>query len=98
MGRVFPHHLLSYIKDLQYHKLACKEASTPLYRACKTTLKMGSATPQLDSLIVEESDLERRVLRSTGKDNVWVFRTPEQKWDKEIIETYKKGKDVRVMI
>jgi hypothetical protein len=28
----------------------------------------------------------------------WAFRTPAQKWDKEMISSYKKGKDISVMI
>ena len=42
----------------------------------------------------DECSLER----ASGGRRVWVFRTPKQKWDKEMIEPYKKGKDITIMI
>jgi transposase len=42
----------------------------------------------------DECSLER----GAGKQPSWVFRTPKQKWDKEMIDTYTKGKDISVMI
>jgi transposase len=36
--------------------------------------------------------------RGKGKKPEWVFRTPRQKWDKEMIQPVKKGKDVSVMV
>jgi hypothetical protein len=36
--------------------------------------------------------------RGSGKERTWVFRTPPQKWNKEMIDTYKKGKDISVMV
>lgn len=42
----------------------------------------------------DECSLER----GSGGARVWAFRTPAQKWDKEMIEPYKKGKDIRIMI
>jgi hypothetical protein len=36
--------------------------------------------------------------RGAGKKGTWVFRTPPQKWNKEMIDTYKKGKDISVMV
>jgi len=36
--------------------------------------------------------------RGSGKKRTWVFRTPPQKWNKEMIDTYKKGKDISVMV
>jgi len=41
---------------------------------------------------------ECSVERGTGKDQVWCFRTPQQKWQKQMIQTYPKGKEVRQMI
>ena len=41
---------------------------------------------------------ECSVERGTGKRPVWVFRTPHQKWDKDMVEPYKKGKDLSTMI
>ena len=41
---------------------------------------------------------ECSVERGTGGRRVWVWRTPSQKWDKEMIELYKKGKDISIMI
>lgn len=41
---------------------------------------------------------ECSVERGSGKDRVWVFATPEQKWDKEYIQTYNKSKDISVMV
>jgi hypothetical protein len=38
------------------------------------------------------------VERGKGKKQEWVFRTPQQKWDKEMIQPVKKGKDVSVMV
>ena len=36
--------------------------------------------------------------RGKGKKQEWVFRTPRQKWDKEMIQPVKKGKDISVMV
>jgi hypothetical protein len=36
--------------------------------------------------------------RGAGKSAEWVFRTPSQKWDKEMIQTYNKSHDISVMI
>jgi hypothetical protein len=41
---------------------------------------------------------ECSVERGKGKICEWVFRTPPQKWQKEMIQTYKKGKDISVMV
>lgn len=41
---------------------------------------------------------ECSVERGSGKDRSWVFRQPHQKWDREMIDTYKKGKDISVMV
>jgi len=41
---------------------------------------------------------ECSVERGTGKQQRWVFRTPQQKWDQHMIEPVKKGKDISVMI
>jgi hypothetical protein len=39
------------------------------------------------------------VLQSgVGKAAEWVFCTPPQKWQKEMVTTYKKGKDISVMV
>jgi transposase len=36
--------------------------------------------------------------RGKGKAGVWYFGTPVQKWDKEMVDTYHKGKDISVMV
>jgi hypothetical protein len=36
--------------------------------------------------------------RGRGKVVEWVFGTPAQKWDPALVTTYKKGKDIRVMV
>jgi transposase len=41
---------------------------------------------------------ECSVERGKGKKPMWVFRTPDQKWDSDKIQTYKKGKDLCVMV
>jgi transposase len=41
---------------------------------------------------------ECSVERGAGARRTWVWRTPSQKWDKEMIDTYKKGKDISVMV
>jgi len=41
---------------------------------------------------------ECSVERGSGKKRQWVFRTPAQKWDKEMIQPYNKGKDKSVMV
>jgi len=41
---------------------------------------------------------ECSVERGSGKQWQWVFRTPAQKWDKEMIQPYNKGKDKSVMV
>ena len=38
------------------------------------------------------------VERGAGKQQKWCFRTPAQKWEPKMIETYKCGKDIRVMV
>jgi transposase len=42
----------------------------------------------------DECSLER----GAGAKRAWCFRTPGQKWDKDMIQTHKKGKDLSVMI
>jgi DDE superfamily endonuclease len=42
----------------------------------------------------DECSLER----GAGGQREWAFRTPAQKWDKIMIEPYKKGKDICIMI
>lgn len=42
----------------------------------------------------DECSLER----GSGARRLWVFRTPHQKWDKDMIQPFKKGKDISVMI
>jgi len=41
---------------------------------------------------------ECSVERGKGKQQLWVFRTPDQKWDKSMIQPYNKGKDISIMI
>jgi hypothetical protein len=41
---------------------------------------------------------ECSVERGAGARRTWSFRTPGQKWDKERIDTYTKGKDISVMV
>lgn len=41
---------------------------------------------------------ECSVERGSGKNRKWVFRTPGQKWQRDMIQEYKKGKDVSVMV
>ena len=36
--------------------------------------------------------------RGKGKKRAWVWGTPTDKWKPEFVETYKKGKDLRVMV
>ena len=36
--------------------------------------------------------------RGTGARRTWVLRTSQQKWDKDMIQPYKKGKEISVMI
>jgi hypothetical protein len=36
--------------------------------------------------------------RGKGKMGKWVFCTPAQKWDPEMVQTYKKSKDLSVMV
>ena len=36
--------------------------------------------------------------RGKGKSGVWVFRTPTQKWDRDKVQVYNKGKDISVMV
>jgi hypothetical protein len=47
-----------------------------------------------DIIFSDECSLER----GAGAQREWAFRTPAQKWDKEMITTYKKSKDISVMI
>ena len=42
----------------------------------------------------DECSLERGI----GAHRQWVFRTSQQKWDKEMIDSYKKDKDINIMI
>jgi hypothetical protein len=41
---------------------------------------------------------ECSVERGAGKRMEWVFRTPAQNWDKEMIQTYHNGKDISIMV
>ena len=41
---------------------------------------------------------ECSVERGTSKERAWVFRLPQEKWIKEMIQPKKKGKDVSVMV
>lgn len=41
---------------------------------------------------------ECSIERGRGKQNEWVFRTPLQKWDTEMIQTYGTGKDIKTMV
>ena len=41
---------------------------------------------------------EASIERGIGKERTWVFRTPSQKYDKDKIDTYPKGKQISVMI
>jgi len=36
--------------------------------------------------------------RGKGKKQVWVFGVPADKWKPDFVETYRKGKDLRVMV
>ncbi|KAF2085307.1 hypothetical protein K490DRAFT_2853, partial [Saccharata proteae CBS 121410] len=36
--------------------------------------------------------------RGKGRKREWCFRTPTQKWKKEMITPYKTGKDICVMV
>ena len=36
--------------------------------------------------------------RGAGAYRIWVWRIPNQKWDKEIVDTYKKDKDISVIV
>ena len=36
--------------------------------------------------------------RGAGGAQEWAFTTPAQKWQKEMVQTYKKGKDISVMV
>ena len=50
---------------------------------------------QWDKVIFSD---ECSVERGTKERRVWVWHIPSQKWDKEMIEPYKKGKDISIMI
>jgi hypothetical protein len=41
---------------------------------------------------------ECSVERGAGARRNWVWRTPGQKWDKEMVDTYKKGNDISVIV
>jgi hypothetical protein len=41
---------------------------------------------------------ECSVEQGSGKQWQWVFCTPAQKWDKEMIQSYNKDKDKSVMV
>jgi hypothetical protein len=41
---------------------------------------------------------ECSVERGAGAQRVWVWRTPSQKWDKDMIQPVKTGKDISIMI
>jgi transposase len=48
-------------------------------------------------IIIIWSD-ECSVERGAGARRSWVFRIPGQKWDKEMVDTFTKGKDISVMV
>jgi hypothetical protein len=41
---------------------------------------------------------ECSVERGRGKRTEWVFRTPPQKWDREMVQTYGTNKNIKVMV
>ena len=41
---------------------------------------------------------ECSVERGFGAQRQWAFHTPQQKWDRACIQTYKKGKDISIMV
>lgn len=41
---------------------------------------------------------ECSVERGSGKKQVWCFGLPQDKWKPEMVETYRSGKDIRVMV
>ena len=41
---------------------------------------------------------ECSVERGTGKRREWCFRMPDQKWDKDMIQGYRKGHDISLMV
>jgi transposase len=41
---------------------------------------------------------ECSVERGSGATRQWVFCTPAQKWNRDMVQTYKKGKDISVMV
>jgi hypothetical protein len=41
---------------------------------------------------------ECSVEQGSGATCQWMFCTPVQKWNKEMVQTYKKGKDISVMV
>ena len=45
-------------------------------------------------IFTDECSLER----GSGARRQWVYRTPQQKWDKDMIVPYMKGKDITIMI
>ena len=56
---------------------------------------VGWSIEQWKSIIWSDECL---VEKGSGERREWVFRTPDQKWDKEMIQPYKKGRDTTVMV
>jgi hypothetical protein len=55
-----------------------------------------NATNEETSVIIFSDECS--VERGKGRRPMWVFRRPEQKWDKEMINPYPKGKQASVMV
>ena len=41
---------------------------------------------------------ECSIERGRGKRSEWVFRTPPQKWDREMVQTYGTGNNMKTMV
>jgi hypothetical protein len=79
--------------------LARKEASRIDARDCPFTLRFTRKSPLgrdrwRKYIWSDECSAER----GKGKKQVWVFGVPSEKWPPQNVETYKKGKQLRVMV
>ena len=73
--------------------LLTPENASTRYRWCDNR-KEWSTDLWSTVIFSDECSLER----GSGKRPEWCFRTPLQKWDKEMITPYLKGRDLSVMI
>ncbi|KAJ8064034.1 hypothetical protein OCU04_007875 [Sclerotinia nivalis] len=88
---------------LKNHRILNWRAKRRPFLTQEHALKRLAWCLTMRGLTVEEWGLifwsdECSVERGRGKKNEWVFRTPPQKWDRNMVQTYITNKNMKVMV